>query len=192
MIKTQCAVFAAMFAAGLLAEMLSAFLLLLGRSSKPARALFDLLAPLSVGTLYFFFLYLSASGAFRFYSFLAFVLGFAAARYLLQRFSPRLRHVAKRVFLPIKSLNDKLELRVSALFAPLAKRLKEKGEARKAKREEKRKRRAAERSKKQKRKGPKQKVPLRVFSKNRRRKRIKRPPSHPAGVSRHHPRLIPK
>ena len=138
MIANECAIFAALFCAGLLAELLSAALLTLGKGSKVARAVFDFLTPIAVGAIYFFALRFSALGVFRVYTVVAFVLGGLAARWGLGKCSPALRRFARKVVLPIKSLEESLEKRVSDRLLPLRKRREERRRTRLAAREEKR------------------------------------------------------
>jgi len=158
MILTECLTFAVMFAAGTLAGVIASGLLLFGKGSAVARAIFDFLAPLAVGAIFFFALLFSAKGEFRLYSALAFAVGMVASRLLLRRFSPALRRLARKVILPIKSLAYALEDKVSEKFAPIIMRLRAAKERRKVlrsvRREERQKAREARSKEKERRKGP--------------------------------------
>ena len=161
MILTECAVFAAMFAAGGAAAMIASALLALGVASRVARAVFDFLTPLVVGAVFFFSLYFSSGGVFRLYALGAFLLGGVLARLLLKKFSPWLRRLLARALVPIKSL----EMAVEKLFRPIAEclaRQKEKRrEARRVmaeKRAQKRRENACFRAQKQEEKRRKQKI----------------------------------
>ena len=123
MILTEIAVFAACFAAGLLSGFVAAFLLTLGEGSRPARAIFDFLTPLVMGIVYFFTLRRFASGVFRLYSLVAFLLGGLLSRRILKMLSPFLRRTAKRVIVPIKSLERRVSVRVGKWVLPLKRRL---------------------------------------------------------------------
>ena len=134
MIGTEVAVFAALFGSGLGAGLLAAFLLALGRGSRVARAVCDLVTPPVVGVLFFLTLRAVANGVFRLYSVVAFLLGGALAILLARRSAPLLSRVLNRVKVPIKSLENRISLRLARFFAPIAQRRA----ARKKKRAEKR------------------------------------------------------
>jgi len=134
MIRTEITVVAVMFGAGLGAGVLASFLLALGRVSRVARAVTDVLAPLAAGAVFFFALKGVADGVFRLYSVLAFLLGGVAARWLVGRLSPCLSRGIERLKVPIKSLESKIEERLNRLLAPL----REKRAAKRALRAEKR------------------------------------------------------
>ena len=134
MIGTEVAVFAALFGSGLGAGLLAAFLLALGRGSRVARAVCDLVTPPVVGVLFFLTLRAVANGVFRLYSAVAFLLGGALAILLARRSAPLLSRVLNRVKVPIKSLENRISRRLARLFAPIAQRRA----ARKKKRAERR------------------------------------------------------
>ena len=123
MILSECAVFAAMLLSGTFAGAVCSFIFLLGKGSGAARAMFDFLSPITVGVTLFFALRFFAGGAVRVYSLFAFLLGIVGSAFLLRRFSPRLKRLAKHVILPIKSLSESLERKFCRLVAPLKNRL---------------------------------------------------------------------
>jgi len=137
MIRTEIAIFVALFASGLGAGMLASFLLALGRGSRVARAIFDAVTPLAVGAIYFFALKGAASGVFRLYSALAFLLGGSAAWWIVGRISPYLSRAISRLKVPIKSLEDKLSERIYRRFSPFRKKRAAKRAIRAARRKEK-------------------------------------------------------
>ncbi len=120
MIWTECVVFAAMFGWGMLAAAVATLFLTLGGASKAWRAVFDVLTPLAVGAAFFFGSYLSSGGVFRLYAAAAFFLGAVLFRRLYKLCLPAIKRVLKKLLVPIKSL----ETRVEKLFAPVAERLK--------------------------------------------------------------------
>ena len=122
MIGTEVAVFAALFGAGLGAGLLAAVLLALGRGSRIARAVCDLVTPPVVGVLFFLTLRAVASGVFRLYSAVAFLLGGTLAILLARRSAPLLSRMLNRAKVPIKSLENRVSRRLSRLFAPIAQR----------------------------------------------------------------------
>jgi len=134
MIGTEVAVFAALLGAGFGAGVIAAFLLALGRGSRVARAVFDFVTPPLVGVIYFFTLRAAASGVFRLYSAVAFLLGGALAILLARKSAPLFSKVFNRAKVPITSLENAVSRRLSSLFAPIAQRCA----ARKKKRAEKR------------------------------------------------------
>ena len=146
MIVTEIAVFAACFAAGLLSGFVAAFLLTLGEGSRPSRAVFDFLTPLVVGVVYFFTLRLFASGVFRLYSLVAFLLGGLLSRRILKALSPFLCRVLKRVIVPIKSLEKLISARVERWFSPLKRRIAARRDRRREKKREARAIRAQKRT----------------------------------------------
>ena len=139
MIVDECRIFAGLFLSGFLAGGVITFLLALGGGSRAARAIFDFLTPLAVGAIYFFALYFAADGAFRVYSLIAFCFGIALWRVIFKKISPFLRRFARRIIVPIKSLEESLERRFGARLLPLRKRLDELRKSRREKREEKKK-----------------------------------------------------
>lgn len=136
MILSECAVFAAMLLSGFLAGALAALLLTLGRGSAVARSICDFLCPIAVGAIYLFSLRLVSSGIFRLYSLAAFIAGILLLAAFLRRFSPALRRLARRIFLPIKSLSESLERKVSARLAPIAAGWRRRREEKRAARQE--------------------------------------------------------
>ena len=156
MIETEIAVFALLFAAGVLSGAVAVFLLALGRGSRVARAIFDFLTPLVMGAVYFFALRYFASGVFRLYSLIAFLLGAGVSRRVSRALSPFLRKALQKAKVPIKSLERRVSCRVGALISPIKNRVKEyrlvkKEKARKA-RTERRQRKEILRREKQKKK----------------------------------------
>jgi len=111
-------------------------LLTLGEGSRPARAIFDFLTPLALGVVYFFTLRFVASGVFRLYSLVAFLLGGLLSRRILKALSPFLRRAAKRVIVPIKSLENLISARVERWFSPLKRRIAARRDRRREKKRE--------------------------------------------------------
>ena len=136
MIVTEITVFVACLAAGLLSGFVAAFLLTLGEGSRPSRAVFDFLTPLALGVVYFFTLRFVASGVFRLYSLVAFLLGGLLSRRVLKAISPLLRRVLKRVIVPIKSLERRISSRVGRWVLPLKRRIAYRRDRRREKRRE--------------------------------------------------------
>ena len=142
MIAGEVAVFLSMFAGGTIAGVIAIFLLTLGRGSRAARAVFDSLAPLAVGVIFFFSVYDSSGGVFRLYSLVAFTFGIIVVSALYRRSLPIFRRALCRIIVPIKSL----ERRVEQLFDPLKKKWKARIAAGREKRKEKRAFRAEKRA----------------------------------------------
>ena len=142
MIGTEVTVFAALFAAGLGAGVLASFLLALGRGSRVARVIFDLVAPPAVGAIWFFTLRGVASGVFRLYALLAYLVGILAARGIVGTLSKPLSRLLLRVKVPIMSLEKKCADRLDRVLTPL----RERRTARKKARAEERTKRAARRA----------------------------------------------
>ena len=138
MILTECATFSAMLVGGVLASVAGRILFALGRASRVAEAIFDFLAPIAAGAIFFFSLRLSADGAFRVYCLAAFALGVGAERLLYGRLSPVLRRIARRIVTPLKSLAESLERRAISLFSPLCEKCRTLVAKRREKREKKR------------------------------------------------------
>lgn len=142
MILTECAAFVSALFAGVLAGTLATFFYRLGSASRAARWIFDFLTPLSMGALYYCALFFAADGVFRFYTLAAFFLGALAQRAIHKRISPFLRAFARRIVLPIKSLEDAFESKVERVLAPLREKRNARREKRRKRREEARGKRA--------------------------------------------------
>lgn len=128
-------------AAGVAASVLN----VLGRGSKAARAIADVLIASAFGAAYFFGLYFAASGEFRAYSLAAFALGGGVSLSLCARVYPFVRRAARRVISPLISLEKRLENRVEKRLSPYREKYRAKKAAAKEKREKRReKRRLAE------------------------------------------------
>lgn len=134
MIGTEVAVFAALFGAGLGAGVTASFLLALGQGSRVARAVSDFVTPPVVGLIYFLTLRAVASGVFRLYSLLAFLLGGALARLIVRGIAPYLSRLLDRAKVPIKSLEDRVSAWAERRLAPIRARRDARRAARKAKR----------------------------------------------------------
>jgi len=136
MIFAECAVFAAMFAAGALSECVAALLYVLGGGSKVARAVTDLLMAAVYGAAYFFTLYLSACGEFRLYSLAAFLLGIGVTMRLLRKASPALRRFARAAVQPLAAAYQKWVERWQKFLAPFREKRKLRREKQSARRAE--------------------------------------------------------
>lgn len=109
MILEECLTFALMFASGVIAGITATFLLLLGKGSRVARAVFDFLTPPAVGAIFFFALMLSSGGVLCWYAPVAYALGGAVQQLVHKRLSPILCCLVKKLIVPIKSLEKSLE-----------------------------------------------------------------------------------
>ena len=136
MILAECAVFAAMFGAGAIAQCFAALLYLLGGASKVARAVTDLLMAMTYGAAYFFTLYFCACGEFRLYSLAAFLLGIGGAMLLLRKASPTLKRFARAIVRPLRAAYDKWAAKWQALLAPLREKQRIRREKRSAQKAE--------------------------------------------------------
>ena len=142
MIRAECAVFLAMLVGGLLAGSTATLFFAFGRASRVARAIFDFLTPIAVGAIFFFSLELSAEGVFRVYALVAFLSGILLRRLIHRKIAPWERRVARKILVPIKSLEESLEKRIATLLAPLRERWRARREAVREKREKRRAERA--------------------------------------------------
>lgn len=147
MILAECAVFAAMFGAGAIAQCFAALLYLLGGGSKAARAVTDLLMAAAYGAAYFFTLYFCASGEFRLYSLAAFLLGIGVTMVLLRKAAPAMRRFARAIVRPLRAAYDKCTAKWQALLAPVREKGRLRREKRSARRIERKRKLQAEKQK---------------------------------------------
>ena len=145
MIAGECAVFLSMLVGGMLAAAVATFFLTLGGASKAARAIFDFLAPIAVGAIFCVVLYDASGGVFRSYALIAFGLGGYLFRLGYRKSLPTIRRIIRRISVPIKSL----ESRINKRLEPYRKRREERIVVRRKKREEERMKRADDRRKRE-------------------------------------------
>ena len=134
MIAGECVVFFSMFVGGMLAAAVAIFFLTLGRASKVARAIFDILSPLAAGVIFFFSLYDVSGGVFRIYALVAFLVGGVAFRAIYMKSLPTIKRILRRIIVPMKSLENKVKSR----FDPYRKRWEARMDALRKKRAEER------------------------------------------------------
>ena len=148
MILAETAIFFSMLAGGFVAALIATFFNELGGAGKVARCVFDFLAPLAVGGVFFLSLYLSAGGVLRLYEGVAFFLGGGVFRFIYRRVRPCLKRLIYRLAVPIKSLERRIEERLLPLREKRAKRKESSREKRAQKRRLKAERREKRRASK--------------------------------------------
>ena len=145
MIRTECVLFLSMMAGGCVAALVATILLTLGRASRVARVVFDLLTPLAVGAIFFYSLYLASDGVFRLYALLAFLLGGGLFRRLYRLVLPWIKKAIAALSVPIKSLENAISERLAPIRERRMQRRQIRAEKRARAREERRALRLAER-----------------------------------------------
>jgi len=153
MILGECAVFAAMFAAGATAGVIAVFLDVLGRSGRAARVVTDVLTAAEMGVAYFFALYHAACGVFRLYSLAAFLLGIYLDHRVCKRFSPTFRRAMRKILTPIILSYDRMAAKWEERLRPFREKRAARRAEQRAIRMEKRDRRRALREEKKAKKG---------------------------------------
>ena len=152
MILGECAVFAAMFAAGAAAETIAFCLNVFGKVGRAARVVTEVLTAAVMGIFYFLTLYHAASGVFRLYSTVAFLLGVYVAYRLCRRLAPAIRRGIRRVLLPLLLAYNRASAQFAERIRPFREKTEARRENRRARRVEKRGKRLAVRAERRKEK----------------------------------------